>query len=108
MTTSLRLPWTAPVVRELFRSEAFDRRAEFDDPPASPPVSSKSEIAVQPPARPLKHLPHVVADLRAADVLERHARELLNEAAASVGAAVRGVPPFDEVRKFQFRWVSDE
>jgi hypothetical protein len=76
-----RLPWTAPVVRELFRSEAFDRRAEFDDPPASPPVASKSEIAVQPPARPLKHLPHIVADLRAADVLERHARELLNEAA---------------------------
>jgi len=86
-----RLPWTAPVVRELFYDEARDRRWEFEDPLPPP----KSEIAVQPPARPLKHLPHVVADLRAADVLERYARELLNEA-AELRARASGETPADD------------
>jgi hypothetical protein len=58
-----RPPWTKPIVRDLFYSEANDRRWECEEQPALP--------TLVPQRRELVVAPRVAADQRLADALDK-------------------------------------
>jgi hypothetical protein len=78
-----RPSWTAPRVRELFYDEARDRRWQFEAQLERPPIAQQSETVVA---------PHVPAELRVAELLERHAHELL-DLTAEIRARAAGEAP---------------